>query len=151
MPPRVAILGPLIVGTITTACSILIHALSVLFILRFVRSERARMRLGGTFWVDLGIVATTVMISLGAHAITVCLWAVTTMLVGEFEELGTALFHSAVNYASLGYGDIIMSSAWKLLGPITAMDGLLMFGVSTATIFAVIQRLIQIRYPNKHD
>ena len=146
---RVAIVGPLIVGIIVIACSILIHALSVLVILYFVRKERPRVRSGGTFWIDLGVVATTMMISLGAHAITVCLWAVSTMLVGQFEEFGTALYHSAVNYSSLGYGDIIMSPAWKLLGPITATDGLLMFGISTATIFAVIHRLVQIRYPGK--
>ena len=146
---RVAILGPVIVGLIVIACSLLIHGLSVLVILHFVRKERARVRAGGTFWIDLGIVATTVMIGLGAHAITVCLWAVSTMLVGEFEEFGRALYHSAVNYSSLGYGDIIMSPPWKLLGPITATDGLLMFGVSTATIFAVIQRLVQLRYPDR--
>jgi len=146
---RVAILGPVIVGLIVIACSILIHGLSVLLILKFVRTERARVRLGGTFWIDLGIVATTMMISLGAHAITVCLWAVSTMLVGQFEDFGRALYHSGVNYSSLGYGDIIMSQGWKLLGPITATDGLLMFGVSTATIFAVIQRLVQIRYPDQ--
>jgi hypothetical protein len=51
-----------------------------------------------------------------------------------------------VNYTSLGYGDIVMSASWKLLGPIEAANGLLMFGVSTAMIFAVIQRLVQSRF-----
>ena len=53
--------------------------------------------------------------------------------------------HSAVNYTTLGYGDLIMTPSWKLLGPMEAADGMLMFGVSTAILFAVIQRLIETR------
>jgi hypothetical protein len=41
-----------------------------------------------------------------------------------------------------------MSPAWKLLGPLEAADGLLMFGVSTAMIFAVVQRLTWARFPD---
>jgi len=51
-----------------------------------------------------------------------------------------------MNYTSLGYGDVVMSASWKLLGPLEAADGLLMFGISTAMIFAVIQRLVQPRF-----
>ena len=49
-------------------------------------------------------------------------------------------------YTTLGYGDVVMSSSWKLLGPLETADGMLMFGVSTAMLFAVIQRLIQTRF-----
>src|SRR6266404_4016583 len=55
-------------------------------------------------------------------------------------------YHSMVNYTSLGYGDVIMSPSWKLLGPLETANGMLLFGVSTAMIFAVIQRLIQARF-----
>ena len=51
-----------------------------------------------------------------------------------------------MNYSTLGYGDVIMSPAWKLLGPMEAANGALMVGVSTAMIFAVIQRLLLIRF-----
>jgi Ion channel len=57
-----------------------------------------------------------------------------------------ALYHSAVNYTSLGYGDVVMSAAWRLLGPLETADGMLMFGVSTAMMFAVIERLVQTRF-----
>jgi len=55
-------------------------------------------------------------------------------------------YHLAVNYTTLGYGDVIMSQVWKLLGPLEAADGALMFGVSTAMIFAVTTRLILARF-----
>jgi len=145
---RIAIVVPLIIGVSATACTIAIHGLAVLANLHFVRLQHTHGRAGVAFWIDLWIIATTMMIALAAHLIDICLWAVMFLLFGEFEAFGTALYHSAVNYTTLGYGDIVMSPAWKILGPIEATNGLLMFGVTTAMIFAVIRRLIWIRFPD---
>jgi Ion channel len=57
-----------------------------------------------------------------------------------------AYYHSSVNYTSLGYGDVIMSAKWRLLGPLEAANGVLMFDVSTAMIFTLILRLTQARF-----
>jgi len=78
--------------------------------------------------------------------IEVALWAELFLICGEFQQFGIAFYHSAVNYTTLGYGDIIMTPSWKLLGPLEAADGALMFGVSTAMIFAVIVRLMQAHF-----
>jgi nucleoside-diphosphate-sugar epimerase len=45
---------------------------------------------------------------------------------------------AAVNYTSLGYGDLIKTPSWRLLGPLETANGMLLFGVSTAMIFAVM-------------
>jgi hypothetical protein len=63
----------------------------------------------------------------------------------EFGEFESADYSSAVNYAILGYGDIVMSVRWRLLGPLEAGDGIVMFGISTALIFALMMRLIEQR------
>lgn len=68
------------------------------------------------------------------------------MVCGEFRGFGSAYYHSAVNYTTLGYGDVEMSPSWRLLSPLEAVDGMLMFGASTAMIFAIIQRLLETRY-----
>ncbi len=68
------------------------------------------------------------------------------MICGEFSDFGTAFCHSAVNYTSLSYGDLIMSPSWRLLGPLETANGMLLFGVSTAMIFAVMLWLIQVRF-----
>jgi hypothetical protein len=73
------------------------------------------------------------------------------MICREFRDFGTAFYHSAVNYTSLGYGDFIMSPSWRLLGPLETANGALLFGVSTAMIFAVIVWLIQIRFKDLKD
>jgi hypothetical protein len=78
--------------------------------------------------------------------VEIAIWAVLFYACGEFTGLAPAFYHSAVNYTSLGYGDVVMSASWKLFGPLEAADGLLMFGVSTAMIFVVIQRLFRTRF-----
>jgi hypothetical protein len=60
------------------------------------------------------------------------------MICGEFSDFGTAFYHSAVNYTSLGYGDLIKTPSWRLLGPLETANGMLLFGVSTAMISAVM-------------
>ena len=112
----------------------------------FVRHERRVGRAGVSFWNDVEIVTLTISIALAAHLVEIALWAVLFVMCGEFTAFGTAYYHSAVNYTTLGYGDVVMTPAWRLLGPLEAADGMLMFGVSTAIIFALIQRLIHDRF-----
>ena len=148
---RVAILLPLAVGVLTIVCTIMIHALPLSATIDFVRHERKRGRVGTNFWIDMGIVALAILYALLAHLAEMALWALLYILCGEFTDFGTAYYHSAVNYTSLGYGDLIMSPAWKLLAPLETANGMLMFGVSTAMIFAVIQRLVEARFVDLKD
>lgn len=142
----VAISRPLAVGSAAVLCTIFIHALAVGATVNFFRFERKRGRVGSGLLVDLAIVGLTISFAFVAHLIEIALWSVLFIFCGEFKDLGVAYYHSAVNYSTLGYGDIIMSPAWRLLGPLEAADGALMFGVSTAMIFAVIQRLIVAKF-----
>ena len=144
--PRTAILVPLAVGTFTVVATIVIHALPLGATVNFVRRERKLGRAGKGFWIDMAIVVRALVYALAAHLAEIALWAVVFMFCGEFHDFDNAYYHSAVNYTSLGYGDIIMSPSWKLLGPLETADGMLLFGVSTAMIFAVIQRLVETRY-----
>lgn len=144
--PRIAILSPLAVGAGAIVCTILIHALAVMTVVKLVRHEKRLGRVGSSFWIDVGIVVVAVSCALIAHLVEIALWALLFMICGEFSAFGDAFNHSAVNYTTLGYGDVIMSPSWRLLGPLEAADGVLMFGVSTAMIFTVIQRLVQTRY-----
>jgi hypothetical protein len=144
--PRIPILLPLSIGAGVIMCSIFVHALPLSAAVNFLRRQRKLGHVGTSFWYDFAIVAMTISFTLVAHLIEIALWAVLLEWCGEFRQFGTAFYHSAGNYTSVGYGDLIMSPAWRLLGPLEAANGLLMFGVSTAMIFAVIQWLIQARF-----
>lgn len=69
----------------------------------------------------------------------ISIWAYVFMLLGEFNLFSEAFYHSAVNFATLGYGDFVMSAKHKLLGPLEAVNGILMVGVTTATLIATFR------------
>jgi hypothetical protein len=143
---EVAILLPVVVFLLTTLATIVVHALALAAIACFVRSEHQFGRAGVQFWRDVAIVAGATLLVLLAHLVEITIWAVVLEYCGEFTRLATAFYHSAMNYTSLGYGDVVMSDPWKLLGPLEAANGMLIFGASTAIIVAVIQRLFRTRF-----
>src|SRR5215472_9955265 len=143
---RMPILVPLAVGAIAVIGTIFIHALPLSATVNFVRREKRLGHMGTSFWMDMGIVARVVLYALAAHLVEIGLWAALYVKCGEFLDFGTAYYHSAVNYTSLGYGDLVMTPAWRLLGPPETANGMLLFGVSTAMLFAVIQRLVEARF-----
>ena len=69
--------------------------------------------------------------------------------LGEFSDVYEAVYHSAVNFTSLGYGDIVMSKRWKLMGPLEAANGVLMFGMTSAALMAILQQLIKVELDNR--
>jgi hypothetical protein len=148
---HIPILIPLAVGAVVILCTIFIHALSVSVSLNILRHERRMGRTGRSFWRDFPVVVLAMLATLTAHLIEIALWAKVCVLCGEFADFGTAYYHSAVNYTTLGYGDLVMTPHWRFLGPPEAANGMLLFGVSTAMLFALIQWLIQARFADLRE
>jgi Ion channel len=140
---EVAISLPLLVGIVANAATIVIHALAVRATVTFVRHEDQAGRVGVGFWTGVAVLAVGVFFALVAHLLEIGVWAVLFMLCGEFPAFATAYDHSAVNYTTLGYGNVIMTPSWRFLGPLEAANGMLLFGVSAALVFSVIQYLIR--------
>ena len=86
------------------------------------------------------IVATLAM--LGGTLVQIMLWGALFLWLGEFEQAYDAIYHSAVNFSSLGYGDIVMTRERRLLGPLEAVNGVLMLGMSAATLMAIVQHMV---------
>src|SRR5712692_9256728 len=145
-PDSTTVFLPLAVSGGTIFCTVVIHALALIAIVHFVRRERRLGLAGVRFRKDVSIVAGAVLVAFAAHLVEITIWALLFALCGEFPGFAAAFYHSAENYTTLGYGDVVMSPPWRLLGPLEAADGMLMFGVSIAMLFAVIQRLLQARF-----
>lgn len=66
-------------------------------------------------------------------------WALLYRALGAFEDFETAMYFSGVTFTSLGYGDVVLDGRIRLLGPLQAANGLMMFGITTALFFSAIQ------------
>jgi hypothetical protein len=80
---------------------------------------------------------------LAANAAQIAVWGALFLWLGEFEQVYDAMYHSAVNFTSLGYGDIVMTHDRKLLGPLEALNGVLMLGMTAAALMAIVQHMIK--------
>jgi Ion channel len=142
----VALILPLMVSIMTTLGTILIHALAVIVIVHFIRRQHRVGRIGVGFRQDVAIVCITTLLASAAHLFEITIWALVFVFCGEFAQFAGAFYHSATNYTTLGYGDVVMTPSWRLLGPLEAADGMLMFGVSTAIIVSVVQLTLRTRF-----
>jgi hypothetical protein len=145
MPSHIAILIPLIVGLAATVGTIAIHGVVVHAIVASLRRDLKRGRLGARTWVNMSFIMAAILLALAGHLAEIGLWALTLDATGAVPDIAAAVYSSAGSYTTSG-SDIVLPPEWRLLGPFEAVDGMLMFGVSTAFIFAVVNRLIHARY-----
>ena len=132
-------LGQLIVGAAVSAVTIVIHALVMATVVRVAHTINQRKKWLPPLHLSVVMVATVFVLML-AHIAEVVVWSLAYVLVGAAPPGADPLYFALVNYTTLGYGDILPAEGWRLLGPLTAMDGILLFGWSTAVIFAVLRK-----------
>jgi hypothetical protein len=140
----------LLVGVVTTLLTVLVHSLIPLMIVKGVRLHLARGR--GGIWVwDLILVMNFTLLTLAAHFVEIALWALSFVLCGEFSNFPAAFYYSGNTYTTLGDSTTVLSARWRMLAPIEAANGMLMFGVTTAIIFTVIHRLVEAKFGQQLD
>jgi hypothetical protein len=106
---------------------------------RFRQGTRGR----GSLWMDIWLLSAIMLLTLASNFCQMAIWAGLFLWLGEFQDYGSALYHSTVNFVTLGYGDIVMSKTWRMLGPMESANGILMFGVSTAVMTAAVFDVIK--------
>ena len=128
----------LLTGLPVIVLCLVLQAVFVARCLRYYARFRKTHEHHESQWLDIVLLSTVMLLTLLGNFVQMAIWAGLFMLLGEFGDFATALYHSAVNFATLGYGDIVMSERWRLLGPLEAANGILMFGVSTAVMTAAV-------------
>lgn len=113
-------------------------------------SVRYYLRQSGRKLLHAGLIAgvrpllIVMIIMMAGNFLQIVIWGSLFVCLGEFDEFYQAIYHSGVNFTSLGYGDVVMSHRWKLLGPLEAATGVVMFGLTAAALMAVLQHLIKV-------
>jgi hypothetical protein len=133
---------PLLVGIGMLLVSVQSYAMATAFIVYLVVRLIRKGYAGRGFWKNVAVMMIVTLVTAAAHLGAIALWAVALLMVGEISTFEKAFYYSAANYTALGYGDIILSERWRFLGPLEAINGLLLFGLSTAVMFAVMSRLV---------
>src|SRR5262245_60584216 len=132
-------LDQFLVGFAVSVCNIVIHALVMVAVVRVARVAAAHSEEPPARLLIATMVAT-VSVLMAAHTCEVLVWAAAYAIVDVAPAGAGHIYFAFVNYTTLGYGDVLPKPDWQLLGPMTAMNGVLMFGWSTAVIFDVLRR-----------
>jgi hypothetical protein len=75
------------------------------------------------------------------HGVVILLWA-SFYRSRCFPSWELAFYFSASSYSTVGYGDVVLPSTWRLLGPLQGVTGVLMCGISVSVLFALVTRLL---------
>lgn len=71
----------------------------------------------------------------------IALWAGVYLLMGAIDKMETALYFSTVTFITLGYGDVVIDERWRLVAAFEAVNGIIIFGLTTAAVVAAVQRV----------
>ncbi len=135
--------------TMTVCLAIQCTVVALLLDMLIVLEKRGSIRLTVT-WVS-SVLIVVMLIMLAGNLLQMTLWAGLFFACNEFKDFGTAFYHSVVNFATLGYGDIVMSEKRRLLGALEAANGVLMFGLTTGFLYTVLNGCMRRYYDSRSD
>lgn len=131
----------LALATVMAAVTIGVHLAGLTLLLRLLRRHRARR--GETnvhVHESIGILAAAFGLFV-LHAIEIWAYAALYMMVGALRNFEEALYFSTSTYSTVGYGDVVLASGWRVLGAIEGANGVILLGWSAAFFFAVVSRI----------
>ena len=140
----------LVIGTATMVTCVVVQCVVVGVLFRLLIELDRKHVLQPTIPRTSGVLAAVLLIMVIGHVFQVILWAGVFYQRGEFGDFATACYHSTVNFTALGYGDLVMSSKHRLLGAMEAANGVLMFGLSTSMLFAVLHAMMRRAWEHRH-
>lgn len=134
-------LRQILFGGAVSIANIAVHALVMTIVVQVVQRASANNKIGSSLYLVM-VMIPTVLVLMTTHTVEVMVWALAYFLVSATADGTDRLYFAFVNYTTLGYGDVTPVPRWRLLGPMTAMNGVLLFGWSTAVIFEVLRKAI---------
>ena len=130
-------LRQLIFGSAVSLANIAVHAMAMAIVVRTARTAAEKWQSLATLRL-IAVMIATVSVLMAAHLCEIFVWSLAYAIFAAAPDGADRLYFAFVNYTTLGYGDILPVPRWRLFGPMTAMNGVLLFGWSTAVIFEVL-------------
>jgi hypothetical protein len=122
--------------------NVVIHVIGLVLInesvVRVPSGTTERRRLMSDFAVVIGLAALLATILHGIEAAT---WAIAYRLLGALPSTRSAMLYSLSAMTSYGHANLFLEEQWQLMGALEALNGVLLFGLTTAFLFALIQKV----------
>jgi hypothetical protein len=128
-------------GLALIAATVFVHVAGFLVVLHGLQPERHQDPPAQGLGYIVRLLVAVILLMILLHLIEVSIWAGFYSWIGVFPDVATAVFYSLGAYSTVGTGDVVLSRPWRMLGGLEGLVGALMFGLSTAFIFAVMVAL----------
>jgi Ca2+/Na+ antiporter len=129
----------LLIAWLMMAFCVAIHATGVVGALRW--TNRSPALTDPRFWPPIRLLIRVAGWLILMHLLEISLWALLYSWGHALPDIQSAFYFSSVTYTTVGYGDLVLPEAWRLIGGIEALTGILMCGWSTGFFFAVVNRM----------
>ena len=136
--------------SIVTVC-LLLHVTGIMVMARFLINRRDFFEEKSATVHDGAVMIIIFFCILLLHLSETAIWALFYHSRGLFRDFESALYFSMTSYTTIGYGDVLLPQHWRLLGTMEGISGLLLSGVSTAFIFAVLNAFFQFRIARRNS
>ncbi|MEZ5960886.1 MAG: potassium channel family protein [Hyphomonadaceae bacterium] len=137
----VSLIQNLAVASGMVALTVLTHFWGFILLTYLMRRGGKRLRPQESRSGQAMLILLVVFGIFGLHTLEIWFYAALYLLLGEARLLEEALYFSTVTFASLGFGDIVLSPKWRLLSAIEAANGVILFAWSTTFLLGVNTRL----------
>ena len=137
---------PIIISLAIITVTIFIHGVGTAWWLNYLLQKHnfVKLQIFG-FARSMRILSVTAVFLMLLHYLEIAVWAAIYLVIPQLDKLShweEAIYFSTVTYTTLGYGDITLPPVWRIMSGFEAMNGILMFGWSTAMFYAVVQKII---------
>jgi len=128
----------LLIGMAAIAFSVAIHGAFMEAAMAYLNGLGRRRRTVLQKWLATSAVVLWFFLS-------ICLicwaWSALLLWLGALESLEEAVYFSTVTFTTLGYGDLVLGTDWRLLAAFMAGNGTIIIGWTTAMVFLAVQRI----------
>jgi hypothetical protein len=86
------------------------------------------------------VMGTTVLLATILHGVEAMIWAVAYLALGALPNTRSAMLYSLSSMTTFGHANVFLQDRWQLMGALEALNGIVLFGMTTAFLFAAIHR-----------
>jgi hypothetical protein len=136
-------IAKLLIASALVATTVTIHASGLWAGLSY--ALRSIERLEARFWQITWLLIRVAWWLIVLHLLEIAVWALFFWRHKCMPDVESSFYFSGVTYATLGYGDLLLPKEWRMFGPLEALTGSLMVGLSIAFFFAVLSKMLRAR------